>query len=1107
MGAIFQMMYIRAIALLMLFNTPVMLPLASAEDASQKAVQVDRYGFEKADQSDEQKRLIDKFSKEKSQMDHAINNTKTLIQKSQGKNYLPELYLRLAELYIEKSRIVYFLRRTQSGASIKSAMESLESSALKILAIETYQRIINQYPRFEDMDKVHFYLAHEYRELARLKEMRGQYLTLIKKYPKSDLVPESHLLLSDYYTDIKRLSAAKKHLKAVLKYPHSAAIGIAQYKLAWVHISNKEYKQALALLERSVKGPNVGEEVDIDTYGRVDIRSEAFNDMAFIYSNHYKEATPQQALDYFEKFSWSRQSYILVLEKLAYRYIVKKKWSHAGLIYRKLAKLNNQPNKLLEYVDNIYHTVKELKSYQHAYEDVTVIVKALTGIKYSIHVKQDVKNKAMEDYEIFARDITTRLHASAKKTSSVEDFSLSADAYDIYLGFFGDNIYHHKMKTNYAESLFNAKRFPEAGKVYESLAGETSSGGDKKKFLYSATLSFYEALKDRQTLNYYQTVQAQSGLAQTGEAYVAQFPNAKDVSNVLFNIAWIRYDEGKFDEAIEQFSRFISQYPGGQSAKAAVKLVLDAYSIKEDYQGLIEFSKTVAANPHLEKSIKTGVAQIAASAQNKMVSNLTVASIDDWEAGKERLLEFAQKHQSSSMGAQTLNALFISSKEKNDLQTMQSTGQNIIANYPQSQDADSVLKAMIEASMASSQYRVLAENLEVYARQFSKTATAKSFLLQAAHIRQTMNQLELANRHYRTLLSQYPLTKGERLVYSQAIAHNEQSNGNPRGAIQVLAKQTTNLDREGVVEVNASLAVLYQQIDQSKRANQHFNLAQKAFNSGVGIRNTAIKNLLSQQIYNQAHGALEQFNLTQLQDVLDESVVGSKTELFQGLQTRYYAIMDLASAKWSLLASYRLYEINNEFAAFLQSAPLPELSASEQAQYRDIIDQKVAQYRAEGEEYLLAGQQLAERLKSFDPLMSDYENSVAVNNQGATPFSAKAMGEKIGLEAFDDNELRELHNRVSHSPNDTDTLMELAQVYYQRGDSGQANIIAKSLTEGESQNTELLAKANYLQGIIAIEFAQDQNAREYLQATLQQDPGHENAKSKLTELLNHYGYQ
>ncbi len=1101
------MIYIRTIAILMLFNIPVLLPLANAEDDSQNKVQVDRYGFEKADQSDEQNRLIDKFTTEKSQMDNAIANTKTLIQKSQGKIYLPELYLRLAELYIEKSRIVYFLRRTQSGASIKSAMESLESNALKIQAIETYQRIINQYPDFKDMDKVHFYLAHEYRELARLKEMRAQYLTLIKKYPKSKLVAESHLLLSDYYTDIKRLSSAKKHLKAVLKYPRSAAIGIAQYKLAWVHISNKEYKQALTLLERSVKGPTAGEEVDIDTYGRVDIRSEAFNDMAFIYSNYYKKATPQQALSYFKKYSWSRQSYILVLEKLAYRYIVKKKWSHAGLIYRRLAKLNNQPNKLLEYVDNIYHTVKELKSYQHAHEDVTVIVKALTGIKYSIHVKQDVKNKAMEDYEIFARDVTTRLHATAKKKSSVEDFSLSADAYDIYLGFFDDNIYQHQMKTNYAESLFNAKRFPEAGKVYESLAGEASNDGDKKKFLYSATLSFYEALKDRQKLNYYQTVQAQSGLAQTGEAYVAQFPNSNEVSNVLFNIAWIRYDEGKFDQAIEQFSRFITQYPGGQSAKAAVKLILDAYSIKEDYQGLIEFGKTVAANPHLSKAIKTGVAQIASSAQSKMVSNLTVASIDDWEAGKERLLAFAQKHQSSSMGAQTLNALFISSKEKNDLQTMQSTGQNIIANYPKSQDADSVLKAMIEASMASSQYRVLAENLEVYAKQFSKTATAQSFLLQAAHIRQTMDQVEIANRHYRTLLSQYPLSKSDRLAYSQAIAHNEQGNDNPRGAIQVLARQTAKLDREGAVEVNASLAVLYQQIAQPKRANQHFNLAQKAFNSGVGASNAAIKNLLSQQIYNQAQGSLEQFNLTQLQDVLDESVVGSKTALFQDLQTRYYAIMDLASAKWSLLASYRLYEINNEFASFLQSAPLPELSASEQVQYRDIIAQKVAQYRAEGEEYLLAGQQLAERLKSFDPVMSDYESSVAANNDSVTLFSAKPMGEKIGLEAFDDDELRELHNRVSHSPKDNDTLMALALAYYQRGDSGQANIIAKSLTERDPQNTELVARVNYLQGIIAIEFGHDQSARERLQAALQLDPGHENAKAKLTALLNHYGYQ
>ncbi len=1090
---------------LLSINTLVTVHSASAEIIVDH-VNVDDYGFEKVDKSVEQQRLIDKFSRDKSQMDKAITNTKSLIQKSQGKVYLPELYVRLAELYIEKSRIVYFLRRTQSGATIKSAMESLESNALKIQAIETYQRIINQYPSFIDMDKVHFYLAHEFRELNRLKEMRGQYLTLIKKYKKSELVAESHLLLADYYTDIKKLGAAKKHLKAVLKYPKSSALGIAQYKLAWVHISKKEYKQALHLLEKSIQGPNAGKEVDIDSYGRVDIRSEAFNDMAFIYSNHYKEATPQEALAYFKKYSWSRQSYILVLEKLAYRYLVKKKWSHAGLIYRQLATLNHQPNKLLEYVDNIYRVVKELKSFEHAHEDVKVIVKALSSIKYSIHVSQDVKQKALEDYEIFARDMTTRLHQRAKKSNSVKHFELSSDAYQIYLGFFKENIYFDKMQSNYAQALFNAKRFALAGNVFERLALNSEQAKDKKRHLYSATLSFYEALKDRESLNYYETVQSQSGLAQTGERYVSSYPNSKEVPNVLFNIAWIRYDEGKFDESIAKFSDFIKTYPNSKSTKAAVKLIVDAYTIKEDYPGLIEFGKTVAANKQLSKAIRSGVASIASTAQTKMVSSMTVASIDDWENGKEKLMEFAQKHQSSSMGAQALNALFISSKEKNDLKTMQMTGQNIISSYPGSKDADSVLKTMIKASIATSQYRVLASNFELYAKQFPKTVTTKQFLMQAANIRQAMNQPELANRHYRTLLAQFKLPQNERLALTVLLANNERQQGNARGAIQAFNKQINNFSSHNLTEVHARLAVLYSEIGQENRANQHFNIALKGFNDGQGTDNLVIQEKLSEHIYQQAAVSLSKFNDTQLQDVLNQEVVMQKTEGFTQLQSSYFSLLDLGNAKWSLLASYRLYEIHNEYAAFLGDAPLPDMSAPEQTQYKEIIGKKVAEYRTQAQEYLVAGQQLAERLKSFDPLMTDYETSISQTEQYVVPFAQKEIDNKITIEAFDDAELRTLHNRMSHDPKDLATLMALAQAYYQRGDTGQAFVIAQSVSDNPQAPIDVQAQAFSLQGQVAIERGFDQLARELLQDSLVKEPSVESVKSQLANLLNHYGY-
>ncbi|MEH6346028.1 MAG: tetratricopeptide repeat protein [Bermanella sp.] len=1086
-------------------STQVFAQQEAAQNTAEKP-DLDRYGFEKVDKTVEQKRLIGKFTRDRDQLDKAIDNTKALIYQSQGKQYLPELYLRLAELYIEKSRVAYFLRRTESGAAVKSALESLESNTLKSQAIETYKRIINQYPHYSDRDKVHFYLAHEFRELNRLEEMKQEYLTLIKEHPKSDFVAESHLLLADYYSGLKNLTGAKKHYQEVLKYPGSSAITLAQYKLAWVHISKKDFATAIKLLEKSVAGPNADKEVDIDTYGRVDIRTEAFNDMAFIYSNHYKKATPVQALKYFKGFAWSRPAYIGVLEKLAYRYIVKKKWSHGASIYRELSRIQHDPAKLLEYADYIYTASKELKYYDNAFDDVRVVVAALRRTKYSVYVEDEVKQKAIKDYEIYVRDVITQLHVKAKKDKKVEYFSQSADAYELYLNFFEESDFNVEMRLNLAESLFNAKRFTQAGKVYEELAKHSDKADKKQEFLYSATLSFYEALKDRKGLNYYQTVQAQSGLAQTGEQFASSFPNSDKVPNVLFNVAWIRYDEGKFEESIGEFTRFVEKYPTGKEAKAAVKLIVDAYSIMEDYEGLIAFNKVVEKIPKLDGAIKQGVNELASTAEAKMVSNLTVASIEDWETGKDDLLAFAKKHKSSAMGAQALNALFISSKEKNDLETMQVTGQNIIASYPDSKEAEQVLNGMIEASIRTSQFRVLAANLEQYSKQFKGTDNAKEFLMQAAQIRQSLNQPGIANGLYQSLMSQYKWSAGTYRDMAVSMAANELLRGNQRGAIQALEGQRKNVSGGFRVDLDSRIASLYWDLGESDKANKYFRLALKGFQQGAGKDIPEVRDNIAKLVYASAGSQMQLFKNTRLKGVIDNDIVASKTELFESLQEGYYSVLDFESAKWSLLALYRLYEVNEEYAQFLQNAPLPEMSLEESEQYKDIIGQKVAEYRAEGQEFISSGEQLSKRIKALDPTLSDYQTSLSAMDSTVQLYAPSKQGKEISIDAYKDDELRDLHNRMSRDPKDMASLIALSKAYLQRNDLGQAGVIAQSIIDGETARGSVLADAFTIRGLTAIAAGKDSLAREMFNKAIEEEPQHNAANTNLASLLSHYGF-
>ena len=313
-----------------------------------------RYEYERKDKAEEQKKYMAQLRQDKKKVEIAIESTKVLIDQSRTKPYLPELYLRLAELYIEKSRIVYFIRTSGAKAS-QNALDHLEANTLKKQAIETYQRVLGNFPDFKDRDKVRFFLAHEYRELEQVEEMVEQYRTIVENHQDSPYVPEAHLLLGDYFFNRKQdLDTALKHYKAVLNHSGSPAVPVARYKLAWCHINKTEFKEAIRLLEACVTTTSA-KNLDIDTYKKkVDIRLEALIDMAYCYCEAYKDKKPEEAIAYFRKYAWSRTVYTTVLEKLAYRYLIKKKWTQAASIYRQLCTLQHDAEKLLEYARNIF---------------------------------------------------------------------------------------------------------------------------------------------------------------------------------------------------------------------------------------------------------------------------------------------------------------------------------------------------------------------------------------------------------------------------------------------------------------------------------------------------------------------------------------------------------------------------------------------------------------------------------------------------------------------------------------------------------------------------------------------------------------------------------
>jgi tetratricopeptide (TPR) repeat protein len=1080
-------------------------------ETSQAAV--GEYKLEQKNTAEEKKKSIQRLERDKRKVERAIGTTKKLIDRSRQRPYLPELYLRLAELYIEKSRIVFLLCKSQQSGK-KTALNQLESNSLKKQAIEFYQRILDHFPKFADRDKVYFFMAHEYGELGQLEDMVKQYRNLIAKHKDSQYVPEAYLLLGDYFFSKQNLSQAQAHYQAVLKYPDSSASIIARYKLGWCYINIADYKNALKLFEKAVMTCEGDKEVDIDTYRHVNVRLEALIDMAYCYPEVYKKnSTPEKAMDYFQQYAWSRQSYTTVLEKLAGRYYVKKKWHQAADLYRQLAELRHDPELLIEYAANIYECVQAIGTYKDIDQDVELIVKALEQQKYSVHVPDDVKAKNLKDFELYARDVITHLHDRARKNKSQNDFEQAASAYKHYLDFFKQSPVKKDMQTNYAESLFASQQYVEAGKQYEELAQSDAQQAIKDEAkLYSAVISYYQAIKNKGKLNYYELAYAREGLRTVGKQYVAAFPNSRKTADVRFNVAWIAYDAGDLDAAIAEFSQFIKTYPSGRASQAAVHLILDAYYQKEDFKGLAQFGRQIMDSGRIKDSkFKQEVAQIVQGAESKIVSSITVSAVDDWDHGKSDLIELASEGAAAGVSEQALSALIVASKDKNDLDTLFMAGTSLVAKFPKSSQVENTLNLMIDTSLQTHQYRLLVDYLESFCRIMPRHKNTPEFLHQAAQIRQGLGQYQKADANYRKLLSRRLSNVKMRDEIIFAMAENAEQRGQWQTAMQTLSNNYRQLSNGARIRAKARMADYYLQSGSTKKARRHRQEALKAFKPKKAKTDMPLKDAMARMEYHHLQSSHQRYLKLQLTDRLDNKIVAAKTKQLESLEQKYQRVLKYQSAPWALRACYRMGEINREFARFLKESPLPPLNSEEKKQYVQILNQKAQQYIEKANKYDQACLQLARKREICDPRLIGYVSKHAPDTDPelkAKSFAGSGRSIEIGTQSLKDPILEKLHKQLIRQSGNMQTFLVLVDSYLQKGDYRQAVLVAQNvLSKANRKQSDVVSQIHNTLGVSWLYLGEDEYAKNAFKQALERNPANTAARINLAGLYQYYGHE
>jgi tetratricopeptide (TPR) repeat protein len=1001
-------------------------------------------------------------------VDFAVSRTKVMIQEANGAAYLPDLYMRLAELYSERARYAWLIayERHKARGDTSRAVESPEARLLKNLAISTYTRVLREFPTYARGDEALFLSGHEYRELGDFDKMTESYQRLIETYPNSTHRLEAFLALGDHAFDANDLPTAEKYYKRILALPASAVHPLARYKLAWVHVNQQDCKGAVLLFETNLKDKNVGGAPQhlLSTQKDINVLRESLVDLAYCYPDVY----PNQAfLPYFRALATTTVDYLAAVRKVANRFAIKEMWAQAELALREVVQGNPADEEAAELVRRMHDAARKGEFYEEPEKDVAAIIAVLDARLASYHLDGAARTKLTDEFELYARDIATRAQIAAKAKQSTAALSKVADAYHTYLTRFPTTPVSEDIRENYIDALLSSKRSFEAGRAYEELEATTKKAETKKLARLNGIASYQQALEGR-SLGRLDRVVAWGGIRSLGRRVIVETPNEPAVPGIKLSIARSYYEDGEYETAAQLFYALARQYPTTNEGVAAANLSLDALRLADDLEGLTTIGGLLVADTRLREDTRKEIAEIVGKAARRQVEEVTASDSSDRE---EQLLAMAKRHKGSEVGEEASYNSLLVAKSNGEMDRFYQLGEQFVADYPTSARRADVLGALAQVASDSG--------------NFAKAASYETAAYTANPQAQDAAEKLASAASMRALL-------GDPAAGDDVVRLAERGSSKVDELLVLLARM-------------GDMAALDQALSKSAPGGPtaaFFN-AYAAYRHGDAAGARSMLGELqgaSPELTQRARFLVGEIAFADLRAVPPAgdiaARIGANVKALANVDKAFKPVVEGGDARWAMLGLARLADAHARFGAMLRGiAPPPNLSPQDQQALKTALEGQAAESDKRANELKTACVKQAEKNELFS------EGSKSCLLGEALP-DAIALYPDAPHKGGDPAGAQPLRQVLLKNPKDVDALAKLAELYLGAGDAGSALLLLERAAPLGGHK----AVVQNLLGITYLQLGEAQEAGEAFKAAVAAEPNEPHWHLNLAAHYAAYGF-
>lgn len=552
-------------------------------------------------------------------LDRQIQELYKLTKKFENNPNRGELWLRLAELYVEKSTLVDArkqdqydeqLRAFQEGRTKnKPRLDTKESQQYNRRAIQLYEWFLRDYPNDEKVSQALFFLGYNYFELNEPQKGAGYYDQLTRRFPNSPFVGEAHFALGEHYFENEKWADAYKEYSKLIKDKRHRLHPFSLYKGGWCLYRLGRTEEAIKYLDFIIK-------LDDGSSRKKNIRrskleNEALRDIVVFFSDI---ADTKRAVKYFKNLNLpDGNNYI---EKLAYYYADRGGKDSSRDVFRMLIEEDPTSKKAFEYqyqiVQNYFYSKNSPQFKEELYRWINDFKKDSTW------AERNKNDQAFLDNSYKLREQTLRnyilqQHQTAQNSRAPYSRKMAQEGYHIYFQEFSDAPQVADMHFFFAELLYDMNKFEEAATHYTWVAENAPDSKYGAKSGQNLLLAIEKALPKDEELQQRKGDSVEpipfdprvEKFLRSAQWYVEKFPKSEKIPEIKFRMGRLYYQSNHFDQAEAGFKDIVKNHPKTKYSEYSANLLLDIYNLKKDYAGLEKVGTELLQNDSIAAS-KTG---------------------------------------------------------------------------------------------------------------------------------------------------------------------------------------------------------------------------------------------------------------------------------------------------------------------------------------------------------------------------------------------------------------------------------------------------------------------------------------------------------------------